>query len=54
MYIAVSTGVDGNTQVHVYQIKKAEKGDNFKKKVTWTLRELKAVDGKDKTKVIHL
>ncbi|XP_053398468.1 exocyst complex component 1-like isoform X2 [Mercenaria mercenaria] len=49
---ALSTGVDGNTQVHVYQIKKAEKGETFKKKVTWTLRELKVVDGKDKTKEI--
>lgn len=47
----MSTGVDGNTQVHVYQIKKAEKGETFKKKLTWMLRELKIVDGKDKAKV---
>ncbi|KAL4230853.1 Exocyst complex component 1 [Mactra antiquata] len=49
---ALSTGVDGNTQVHVYQVKKAEKGESFKKKLTWMLRELKIVDGKDKAKEI--
>lgn len=47
---ALSTNVDGSNQVHVYQIKKAEKGENFKKKMTWMLRELKTVDGKDKAK----
>ena len=38
-------------QARVYQVKKADKGDVYKKKVTWLLRELKAVDGKSFNKV---
>lgn len=47
---ALATGVEGSGQVRVYLVKKAERGEVYKKKITWTLRELKQVDGKDKTK----
>ena len=47
----MGTGVEGTTQVHVYQIKKADKGEIYKKKIKWMLRELKVIDGKDKEKV---
>lgn len=49
--IAVATGVEGSGHVRVYLVKKAERGEVYKKKLTWMLRELKQVDGKDKMKV---
>ena len=48
----MATGVEGSGQVRVYLVKKAERGEVYKKKVSWMLRELKQVDGKDKTKVL--
>ena len=48
---AVATGVEGSGHVRVYLVKKAERGEVYKKKLTWMLRELKQVDGKDKMKV---
>lgn len=45
-----TTSADASTQVHVYQVKKAEKGETYKKKMAWMLKDLKIVDGKDKTK----
>ena len=33
-------------QVSLYQVRKSEKG-TFKKKTSWTIKQLKAVDGKD-------
>ena len=45
------TAVEGNVQVTVYHLKKSDKTDVYKKKGTWTLQELKQVDGKDESKV---
>ena len=47
----MATGVEGSSQVRVYQVKKADRGEVYKKKISWMLRELKQVDGKDKMKV---
>lgn len=42
-------------QTYIYQVKKSEKGDNnFKKKLQWSLRELKFIDGKDARKVCSI
>ena len=46
-------------QACLYQVKKSEKGDTFKKKATWPLRQLKIFDAKYANKVtteiqIHL
>lgn len=48
-----STKVSTETpvQARVYQVKKADKTEAYKKKVTWLLRELKVVDGKSSSKV---
>ena len=37
-------------QPRVYQVKKSDKGESYKKKLTWLLRELKTVDGKSTNK----
>ena len=37
-------------QAHIYQVKKQDRGDTFKKKLSWSLRELKVLDAKDATK----
>ncbi|XP_052078760.1 exocyst complex component 1-like isoform X1 [Mytilus californianus] len=37
-------------QPRVYQVKKADKGESYKKKLSWLLRELKTVDGKSTNK----
>ncbi|VDI34589.1 exocyst complex component 1, partial [Mytilus galloprovincialis] len=34
----------------VYQVKKADKGESYKKKLSWLLRELRTVDGKSTNK----
>ncbi|KAK3606322.1 hypothetical protein CHS0354_041956 [Potamilus streckersoni] len=41
---------EGMNQTMVYQVKKAEKGEVYKKKMTRYLRDLKVVDGKDARK----
>lgn len=51
IFVSVATGVEGSGQVRVYLVKKAERGEVYKKKMSWMLRELKQVDGKDKMKV---
>lgn len=38
-------------QAQVYQVKKADKGELYKKKASWMLRSLKTVDGRDLEKV---
>lgn len=38
-------------QARIYQVKKADKTEAYKKKVTWLLRDLKVVDGKSSSKV---
>ena len=47
----MATGVEGSGQVRVYLVKKAERGEVYKKKVSWMLRELKQVDGRDRKNV---
>lgn len=47
--VVVST--ETPVQARVYQVKKADKTEAYKKKVTWLLRELKVVDGKSSSKV---
>ena len=47
----MATGVEGSSQVRVYLVKKADRGEVYKKKISWMLRELKQVDGKEKMKV---
>ncbi|WAR00182.1 EXOC1-like protein [Mya arenaria] len=47
---ALSTSVEGTTQVNVYQVKKSDKGETYKKKINWPLKDLKVVDGKDAKK----
>ena len=36
----------------IYQVKKSDKGENYKKKASWMLRELKVLDGKDPHRVL--
>ncbi|XP_052277522.1 exocyst complex component 1-like isoform X2 [Dreissena polymorpha] len=47
--VAVFTNVDGVSHVNVYLVKKSDK-EKYKKKLTWPLRDLKVVDGKDANK----
>ena len=35
----------------IYEVKRSERGDNFKKKISWAMRDLKVLDAKDATKV---
>ena len=35
----------------IYEVKRSERGDNFKKKISWAVRDLKVLDAKDATKV---
>lgn len=45
MCVAVTT--EKPVQARLYQLKKSDKGETYKRKNTWTLRELKTLDGKD-------
>ncbi|XP_064636465.1 exocyst complex component 1-like isoform X2 [Lineus longissimus] len=36
----------------IYQVKKSDRGDTYKKKLSWFLKDLKQVDGKDSAKEI--
>ncbi|KAK3099143.1 hypothetical protein FSP39_000104 [Pinctada imbricata] len=46
--VALST--ETPVQARVYEVKKADKGEVYKKKYSWLLRELKVVDGKSSNK----
>ncbi len=35
----------------IYEVKRSERGDVFKKKISWAMRDLKVLDAKDSTKV---
>ena len=35
----------------IYEVKRSERGDNFKKKISWAMRDLKVLDAKDATNV---
>lgn len=50
-FILLTVTIDSPIQAHIYQLKKTDKGDSYKKKLSWLLRELKVVDGKDINKV---
>ncbi|XP_052825390.1 exocyst complex component 1 [Octopus bimaculoides] len=49
-FLCAAVTVDSPVQAHIYQLKKADKGESYKKKLSWFLRELKVVDGKDVNK----
>lgn len=36
---------------HLYQVKKGDRGENYKKKLSWLLRDLRCIDGKSAEKV---
>lgn len=46
-FLCAAVTIDSPVQAHIYQLKKTDKGDSYKKKLSWLLRELKLVDGKD-------
>ncbi|CAE1251875.1 EXOC1 [Acanthosepion pharaonis] len=46
-FLCAAVTIDSPIQAHIYQLKKTDKGDSYKKKLSWLLRELKVVDGKD-------
>lgn len=47
----VSVTTEKPIQAHIYQVKKQDRGDTFKKKLSWALRELKVLDARDATRV---
>ncbi|XP_033743453.1 exocyst complex component 1-like isoform X1 [Pecten maximus] len=47
---ALNNDHESPVQARVCQVKKADKGESYKKKTTWLLRELKVVDGKSSNK----
>ncbi|XP_069131565.1 exocyst complex component 1-like isoform X2 [Argopecten irradians] len=47
---ALNNDHESPVQARVCQVKKADKGESYKKKMTWLLRELKVVDGKSSNK----
>jgi len=48
--LCVSVTTEQPATVQIHQIKKAEKGDTYRKKTSWSLRELRCVDAKDADK----
>ncbi|XP_013397565.1 exocyst complex component 1 isoform X1 [Lingula anatina] len=46
-FLSIAVTTEKPVQVKIYQLKKSEKGETYKRKQTWELRELKTVDGKD-------
>ncbi|XP_064608432.1 exocyst complex component 1-like isoform X2 [Liolophura sinensis] len=46
-FLCVAVSKEKPVQAQVYQVKKADKGELYKKKASWTLRSLKTVDGRD-------
>ncbi|XP_062594692.1 exocyst complex component 1-like [Saccostrea cucullata] len=49
-FLCAALSTETPVQARVYQVKKADKTEAYKKKVTWLLRELKVVDGKSSSK----
>ncbi|KAJ8297513.1 hypothetical protein KUTeg_024044 [Tegillarca granosa] len=49
-FLCAALSTETPINARVYQVKKAEKGESYKKKATWLLRELKCVDGKSTNK----
>ncbi|ESO90675.1 hypothetical protein LOTGIDRAFT_233685 [Lottia gigantea] len=47
---AVLNTTDSPIRVFIYQVKKTDRGDGFKKKLSWLLRDLRTVDGKSAEK----
>ncbi|XP_048237004.1 exocyst complex component 1-like isoform X1 [Haliotis rufescens] len=47
---AVLNQAESPVQARVYQVKKADRGESYKKKLSWLLRDLKIVDGKNANK----
>jgi len=48
--LCVSVTTEQPATVQIHQIKKAEKGDTYRKKTSWSLRELRCVDAKEADK----
>ncbi|CAG2064122.1 unnamed protein product, partial [Timema podura] len=51
-FLCVATSIEKPISVTIYQVKKTDK-NVFKKKRSWNLSELKAVDGKNLSKETH-
>ena len=51
MHITVNTSESPAVTAHLCQVKKGDRGDIYKKKASWVLRELRCVDGKSVEKV---
>ncbi|XP_022323453.2 exocyst complex component 1-like isoform X3 [Crassostrea virginica] len=49
-FLCAALSTETPVQARIYQVKKADKTEAYKKKVTWLLRDLKVVDGKSSSK----
>ncbi|XP_078682559.1 exocyst complex component 1-like isoform X1 [Branchiostoma floridae x Branchiostoma belcheri] len=49
-FLCAAATTEKPVQVSIVNVKKSDKGDTYKRRQTWQLRELKLVDGKDDTK----
>ncbi|XP_019646836.1 PREDICTED: exocyst complex component 1-like [Branchiostoma belcheri] len=50
-FLCAAATTEKPVQVSIVNVKKSDKGDTYKRRQTWQLRELKLVDGKDDTKL---
>ena len=53
MFISVNT-VETPPKVYIYHVKKSDRGDGYKKKMAWLLRDLRILDGRTAEKVTHI
>ncbi|XP_078603079.1 exocyst complex component 1-like [Branchiostoma floridae x Branchiostoma japonicum] len=49
-FLCAAASTEKPVQVSIVNVKKSDKGDTYKRRQTWELRELKLVDGKDDSK----
>ena len=49
-FLCAAVTTEKPIQAHIYQVKKQDRGDTFKKKLSWALRELKVLDARDATR----
>ena len=54
LYLCSLVTTEKPIQAMIYEVKRGERGDNFKKKISWAMRDLKVLDAKDSTKVRHI
>eukprot|EP00058_Branchiostoma_floridae_P002296 XP_002587784.1 hypothetical protein BRAFLDRAFT_92229 [Branchiostoma floridae] len=50
-FLCAAASTEKPVQVSIVNVKKSDKGDTYKRRQTWELRELKLVDGKDDSKL---